>query len=45
MVSGDNVKVKVPGGELFVTVNEEGIFLTGPTEVVAEGYVNTKELL
>ena len=45
MVSGDNVKVKVPGGELFVTVNEEGIFLTGPTEVIAEGYVNTKELL
>lgn len=43
-VSGTNVKVHVPGGELFITVNREGdsikdLYLTGPTCVVAEGEV------
>ena len=45
LVSGDHVKVSVPGGELFITVSEDGLFLTGPTAIVAEGTVNVKELL
>lgn len=44
MVSGSDVKVTVPGGELFITLSEDGIFLTGPTVVVAEGYIRTKDL-
>lgn len=43
-VSGKDVKVTVPGGELYITLNEEGLFLTGPTVVVAEGSLNDKEL-
>lgn len=43
-VSGDNVKVKVPGGELYITLSEQGLFLTGPTAIVAEGDLNEKEL-
>lgn len=47
LVSGENVKVSMPGGELFVTLTREGdsvhdVFLTGPTCVVFEG--NTKEI-
>ncbi len=42
---GRNVKINVPGGELIIDISGEGIFLTGPTEVVCEGYVNAKELL
>lgn len=45
LVSGDHVKVAVPGGELFITVSDEGLFLTGPTAVVAEGTIDIKELL
>ncbi len=44
-VSGKDVKVTVPGGELFITLNEEGLFLTGPTVIAAEGKVNVKEVL
>ncbi len=44
LVSGTNVKVTVPGGTLYITFNEEGLFLTGPTVVVAEGQINDKEL-
>lgn len=44
-VSGSHVKVKAPGGDLFVTVAEEGLFLAGPTEVVADGRIKIKELL
>ena len=48
LVSGENVKINMPGGDLFVTVKAEpcgwahNIFLTGPTCVVFEG--ETKEL-
>ncbi len=41
-VSGNNVKVSMPGGDLFITLTcrgdtAEDIFLTGPTCIVAEG--------
>ena len=45
LVSGTDVKVTVPGGELYITLSEEGLFLTGPTVVVAEGNLNERELL
>lgn len=47
-VGGDNVRVSMPGGDLFVTVKAEpcgwahDIFLTGPTCIVFEG--KTKEI-
>ena len=46
----NNVKVAVLGAVsythlLFITVSEDGLFLTGPTAIVAEGTVNVKELL
>lgn len=44
LVSGTDVKVNVPGGELYITLNEDGLFLTGPTVIVAEGKLNDKEL-
>ena len=47
LVSGKNVKVSMPGGELFVTLSHDGdsardVYLTGPTCVVFEG--ETKEI-
>ena len=44
LVSGNNVLVSVPGGELFVTVENNGegstdLFLTGPATMVCEGRV------
>ena len=47
LVSGKNVKVSMPGGELFVTLTHESgtahdVYLTGPTCVVFEG--ETKEI-
>lgn len=48
LVSGKDVRVSMPGGELFVTVTTEGgardIFLTGPTNIVAEGEVMDEDL-
>ena len=49
LVSGKNVKVAMPGGDLFVTVTIEGdsahdIFLTGPTNIVAVGEVCDEDL-
>jgi len=48
LVSGENVRVSMPGGELFVTVTTEGgvrdIFLTGPTNIVCEGEVLDEDL-
>lgn len=44
-VSGEYVRVNVPGGELFITVSDEGLYLTGPTAIIAEGTVNIKELI
>ena len=47
LVSGKDVKVSMPGGELFVTLTHESgtardVYLTGPTCVVFEG--ETKEI-
>jgi diaminopimelate epimerase len=44
LVSGKNVKVSMPGGDLFVTVTQDGdtahdIQLTGPTDLVCVGEV------
>ena len=50
-VIGENTKVHVPGGELFITLNTDpqtqeitDIYLTGPTNIVAEGEVCDEEL-
>lgn len=52
LVSGNDVHVSVPGGELFITIKKDfkngsvkDIFLTGPTNIVAEGVVTDEELL
>ena len=42
LVSGENVRVSMPGGELFVTLTMDNgsvrdIFLTGPTALICEG--------
>ena len=51
LVSGENTKVHVPGGELFITLHTEpqsgritDIYLTGPTNIVAEGEVCDEDL-
>lgn len=49
LVSGENVHVTMPGGELYVTVDREGdaisnLWLTGPTNMVCEGEVTDEEL-
>ena len=51
LVSGENTRVHVPGGELFITLNTDpqtqkitDIYLTGPTNIVAEGEVCDEEL-
>ena len=51
LVSGDNTKVHVPGGELFITLNTDpqtkeikDIYLTGPTNIVAEGEICDEDL-
>lgn len=48
-VSGEDVSVTVPGGELRVTVDREGdqirdLWLTGPTNIVCEGEVRDEDL-
>lgn len=45
LVSGKNVTVSMPGGDLFVSLDREGnsvfdIYLTGPTCKVCEGEIN-----
>ena len=52
LVSGNDVHVSVPGGELFITIKKDSesggtkdIFLTGPTNIVAEGVVTDEDLL
>ena len=47
LVSGENVRISMPGGELFVSLTCDGdithnVYLTGPTCVVFEG--ETKEI-
>ena len=48
-VSGTDVAVSVPGGELRVTIDRDGdavkaIWLTGPTNIVCEGEVRDEDL-
>ncbi len=48
-VSGEDVAVAVPGGELRVTISREGgtvkaIWLTGPTNIVCQGEVRDEDL-
>ena len=52
LVSGNDVHVSVPGGELFITIKKDSgggqpkdIFLTGPTNIVAEGVITDEDLL
>lgn len=49
VVSGENVKLSVPGGDLFVTVKRTGdtvtdVFLTGPTNIVCQGEILDEDL-
>ena len=49
LVSGENVRVTMPGGELYVTVEREkgrvvNLWLTGPTNMVCEGEITDEEL-
>ncbi|MBQ9994482.1 MAG: hypothetical protein IJP17_07200 [Clostridia bacterium] len=48
-VSGKNVKVDMPGGQLEISLSVEGesakdIFLTGPTNVVAVGEITDEDM-
>ena len=42
---GKDVPVQVPGGTLTIDIEEDGVYLSGPTEVVFEGYVNVKDIV
>lgn len=49
-VSGHNVRVRMPGGELIIDVEREkgrvtDLFLTGPTNIVCKGEITDEELL
>ena len=44
VVSGKDVKVTVPGGLLRIDVQQDGLFLTGPTNTVACGEITDEEL-
>lgn len=49
LVSGNNVHVSMPGGELYITVDRDGdrvknLWLTGPTNMVCEGEITDEEL-
>ena len=49
LVSGENVRVAMPGGDLYVTVDREdgrvtNLWLTGPTNMVCEGEITDEEL-
>ena len=49
LVSGRNVRVRMPGGELTIDIDREGdtirnLFLTGPTNTVASGEITDEEL-
>lgn len=37
---GDKCKVIVPGGELFIELKDNIVFMTGPAEIVFEGKIN-----
>lgn len=42
---GKDVPVQVPEGTLTIDIEEDGVYLSGPTEVVFEGYVNVKDIV
>lgn len=49
LVSGQNVRVSMPGGDLFITVDREGaqiqnLWLTGPTNMVCSGEITDEDL-
>ena len=49
-VSGRDVRVRMPGGELSIDINRQGdriqdLFLTGPTNIVCKGEVTDEELM
>lgn len=49
LVSGENTRIQMPGGELSVTLTMQGnavcdIFLTGPTNIVCEGELTDEDL-
>ncbi len=49
LVSGNNVKLSVPGGDLFITVAQKkdggwDIYLTGPTNKIADGEILDEEI-
>ena len=43
-VSGARVSITMPGGELFVEVNSDGLYLTGPTNVVCTGEITDEDI-
>jgi len=48
LVSGQNVRIRMPGGDLYVDLVRDGesitgIYLTGPTNIVAEGEILDEE--
>jgi diaminopimelate epimerase len=50
LVSGKDVRLSMPGGDLYITVTADGqhvhdIFLTGPTNMVCEGEITDEDLL
>jgi len=49
LVSGEDVRVAMPGGELRITVEREAgevrnLYLTGPTNIVCEGEITDEDL-
>ena len=49
LVSGRDVRVAMPGGELRITVDRAGdeirnLYLTGPTNIVCEGTITDEEI-
>lgn len=42
-VSGNAVEVNVPGGQLFIDLTPSGLYLTGLTNIVAEGRITDEE--
>jgi len=44
LINGSSVKIAMPGGELTVDVTDDGIFLTGPTNIVCTGTITDEDL-
>lgn len=50
LVSGKDVRLSMPGGDLYITVTADGqqihdLFLTGPTNLVCEGEIMDEDLV